>query len=70
MVVERQRDTPKGKEQDETEPQTVVPKNWNGQENITDIKRSRYRRREPRFSDQRSKPHTENAKMFSRRYQA
>ena len=45
MVVERQRDPPQGKEQDETEPQTVVPKNGNGQENTTNIKRSRDRHR-------------------------
>ena len=45
MVVERQRDPPKDKEQDETEPQTVVSKNWNGQENTTNIKRSRDRHR-------------------------
>ena len=43
--MERQRDPPEGKEHDETEPQTVVPKNGNGQENTTNIKRSRDRHR-------------------------
>ena len=45
MVVERQRDPPEGKEQDEPELQAVVSKKWNGQENTTDIKRSRNRHR-------------------------